>query len=276
MVDRFDLVLENARVRRFNRALAITAQADSAPGVNAAELFTRIRPGVEAIERPAGHTLEWRGQHGGSEDANRGLAATLPYGFGAMILVVILLFNAVRQPVIVYLTVPLALIGVVYGLIFTGTPMEFIAILAVLSLTGMLIKNAIVLIDETDSLIAEGRARMDAVVDAAVSRVRPVSLGMLTTVLGVTPLIWDPFFKSLSVVIICGLGFATVLTLIVVPVLYAVFFRIEGDEVSGSEPDTGSEVDEPLAGGREPDPEVADDPGRLAFLGCGQRKSARA
>ena len=114
--------------------------------------------------------------------------------------------------------------------------MEFVAILATLSLAGMLIKNAIVLIDETDSQIAEGKARLEAVVDAAVSRVRPVSLGMLTTVLGVTPLIWDPFFKSLAVVIICGLGFATVLTLVVVPVLYTLFFGIGADEGSGPRP----------------------------------------
>ncbi|MDE0033874.1 MAG: efflux RND transporter permease subunit [Deltaproteobacteria bacterium] len=236
VVNRFDLAVENARLRRFDRTLAIMAQADPPPGVNAGELFARIRPGVEGIELPPGYALEWRGQHGGSQDANRGLAATMPYGFAAMIVVVFLLFNAIRQPVIVYLTAPLALIGVVYGLIFTGTPMEFVAILATLSLAGMLIKNTIVLIDETDAQIAEGKARMAAVVDAAVSRVRPVSLGMLTTVLGVTPLIWDPFFRSLAVVIICGLGFATVLTLIVVPVLYAVFFGIGADEGSVSPP----------------------------------------
>ena len=238
VVDRFDLVVENARLRLFDRTLAVMAQADPPPGVGAGELFARIRPGVEAIELPPGYTLEWRGQHGGSQDANRGLAATMPYGLTAMIVVVILLFNAIRQPVIVYLTVPLALVGVVYGLILTGTPMEFVAILATLSLAGMLIKNAIVLIDETDSQIAEGKARLEAVVDAAVSRVRPVSLGMLTTVLGVTPLIWDPFFKSLAVVIICGLGFATVLTLVVVPVLYTLFFGIGADEGSGSRPAT--------------------------------------
>ena len=233
-VDGFDLAMENARVRRHDRQPAIAAQADPATGTNADALFARIRPGVESIALPPGYTLEWRGQHGGSQDANRGLAVTLPYGFGAMVLVVFVLFNAVRQPVIVCLTAPLALIGVVYGLIATGTPMEFIAGLAVLSLVGMLIKNAIVLIDEADSLIAEGRARMDAVIDAAVSRVRPVGLGVLTTVLGVTPLLWDPFFRSLSVVVICGLSFATVLTLVVVPVLYAVFFRIGPGEVAGS------------------------------------------
>jgi len=94
----------------------------------------------------------------------------------------------------------------------------------------MLIKNAIVLIDETDSQIEAGKARMSAVVDAAVSRVRPVSLGVLTTVLGVVPLLWDPFFTSLAVVIICGLSFATILTLIIVPTLYSIFFNVRQSE----------------------------------------------
>lgn len=151
-----------------------------------------------------------------------------------MIIVVIVLFNAVRQPLIIWLTVPLALIGVVWGLAATQTPMEFMAILGVLALTGMLIKNAIVLIDETDSQISSGKERMQAVIDSAVSRVRPVSLGVITTVLGVIPLLWDPFFQSLAVVIIFGLSFATVLTLIVVPTLYAIFFGVKQDEIPSS------------------------------------------
>ena len=261
VVDAFDLVLENARMRRVDRALAITAQADPPPGVNTAELFARIRPGVESIDLPVGYRLEWRGEHGGSRDANAGLAATMPFGFGAMVLVVFLLFDAVRQPLVIYLSVPLALIGVVYGLIVTGTPMEFVAILAVLSLTGMMIKNAIVLIDETDAQIAGGKARVDAVIDAAQSRARPVCLAALTTVLGVTPLLWDPFFRSLAVVVIWGLGFATLLTLIVVPVLYALFFRITGGEASPpSEAPPRAPAGVPEAGrsdGREARPEPA-------------------
>jgi len=180
---------------------------------------------------PPGYTFEWKGEFGNSTEANAGLAATMPLGIGAMILIVIFLFNAVRQPLIIWLTVPLALIGVIWGLALTKTPLEFMAILGLLSLIGMMIKNAIVLHDETDSQIANGKARMQAVMDAAVSRVRPVSLGVLTTVLGVTPLLWDPFFKSLAVVIIAGLSFATILTLIVVPVLYTLFFRVKMDEV---------------------------------------------
>ena len=126
----------------------------------------------------------------------------------------------------IWLVVPLALVGVVPGMIVTATPLEFMAILGVLSLSGLLIKNAIVLIERMDSETAKGGSRYDAVVDSAASRVRPVMMGTLTTVLGVIPLFGDAFFKSMAVVIVFGLTFATLLTLVIVPVLYAVFFRI--------------------------------------------------
>ncbi|MCT4656328.1 MAG: efflux RND transporter permease subunit [Cohaesibacter sp.] len=230
VVERFETSFENARILRQDRAVTIKAQADPAPGVNSSELFGRVRPQVEALDLPDGYSLEWKGEFGDSAEANEGLASTMPLGFGAMVVVVFLLFNAVRQPVIIWLTVPLIGVGVIWGLIVTGTPLEFMGILAVLSLTGMLIKNAIVLIDQTDLEIAEGKPRFLAILDASVSRVRPVSLGVLTTVLGVVPLLWDPFFKSLAVVIIFGLTFATLLTLIVVPTLYALFFKVKADE----------------------------------------------
>ncbi|MEM7441415.1 MAG: efflux RND transporter permease subunit [Pseudomonadota bacterium] len=231
VVDRFDIVFEAGNLRRIDRSLTITAQADNAPGVLSGDLFEAVKEPIEAIALPPGYSFEWKGEFGNSAEANAGLASTMPIGFGAMFFVVLFLFNAWRQTIIIWLVVPLALIGVIYGLAGTQTPLEFMAILGVLSLTGMLIKNAIVLIDETDSQIAVGKARMSAVVDAAVSRVRPVSLGVLTTVLGVVPLLWDPFFKSLAVVIICGLSFATILTLIIVPTLYAIFFSVKGTEV---------------------------------------------
>ncbi|MBY5931477.1 efflux RND transporter permease subunit [Tateyamaria omphalii] len=231
VVDRFDIVFEAGNLRRIDRELTITAQSDNAPGVLSGDLFDAVRGPIEAINLPPGYSFEWKGEYGNSKEANAGLAATMPVGFGAMFIVTLFLFNAWRQTIIIWLVVPLALIGVIYGLAGSQTPLEFMAILGILSLTGMLIKNAIVLIDETDTQIADGKARMAAVVDAAVSRVRPVSLGVLTTVLGVVPLLWDPFFQSLAIVIICGLSFATVLTLIIVPTLYAIFFRVEGSEV---------------------------------------------
>ncbi len=245
VVDGFETIFENGKLRRFNRSLAITAQADPPPGINASVVFNRVRDKIEAIELPDGYTLEWRGEFGGSQDANAGLASTMPFGFGAMIVVVLLLFNAIRQPLIIFLTVPLALIGVVYGLVALDTPMEFMAILGILSLTGMLIKNTIVLIDQTDDDIANGKPRMQAIVDAAVSRTRPVSLGVLTTVLGVIPLLYDPFFRSLAVVIICGLSFATILTLIVVPTLYAIFFRVKWGEMNNPAPTSEPAVESP-------------------------------
>ncbi|WP_299149564.1 efflux RND transporter permease subunit [uncultured Tateyamaria sp.] len=234
VVDRFDIVFEAGNLRRIDRQLTITAQSDNAPGVLSGDLFEAVKGPIETIPLPPGYSLEWKGEFGNSAEANAGLAATMPIGFGAMFLVVLFLFNAWRQTIIIWLVVPLALIGVIYGLAGTQTPLEFMAILGVLSLTGMLIKNAIVLIDETDSQIEDGKARMAAVVDAAVSRVRPVSLGVLTTVLGVVPLLWDPFFKSLAVVIICGLSFATILTLIIVPTLYSIFFNVKQGETDTS------------------------------------------
>lgn len=232
VVDRFDLVFEAGNLRRIDRQLAITAQADNAPGVLSGDLFDEVREPIETIPLPPGYRLEWKGEFGDSAEANEGLAGTMPLGFGAMFLVTLFLFSAWRQTIIIWLVVPLALIGVIYGLAGSQTPLEFMAILGILSLTGMLIKNAIVLIDETDTQIGNGKARMQAVIDSAVSRVRPVVLGVLTTVLGVVPLLWDPFFKSLAVVIICGLSFATILTLIIVPTLYSIFFRISGDETA--------------------------------------------
>jgi multidrug efflux pump subunit AcrB len=196
----------------------------------ASDLQGRLQPQIEAIELPPGVTLEWGGELGNSSEANGDLASTIPMGFLAMVLVVVILFNGLRQPLVIWLVVPLSLIGVVLGLVTTGTPMEFMAILGLLSLSGLLIKNAIVLVDQMDIEIAEGKARFDAVVDSAASRVRPVMMGALTTVLGVIPLFGDAFFKSMAVVLVFGLTFATLLTLVVVPALYAVIFNIKNTE----------------------------------------------
>jgi multidrug efflux pump subunit AcrB len=144
---------------------------------------------------------------------------------------VFILFGSVRQTIVIWLVVPLAIIGVVVGLLVMGLPMEFMAILGVLSLSGLLIKNAIVLVDQIDLDIGSGTPRFDAVVEASASRVRPVMMGALTTVLGVVLLYFDAFFQSMAVVLVFGLSFATILTLIIVPVLYAIFFRIKTDEV---------------------------------------------
>ena len=217
-------------LKREDRVWKIKAQADPVAGTLPSILFERVRPKIEAIELPPGYSLTWGGEYGDSAEANDALASTIPLGFLAMVLVVVLLFNAIRQPLVIWLVVPLALIGVVLGLLTTGTALEFMAILGLLSLSGLLIKNGIVLVDQMDIEIGEGKPRFDAVVDSAASRVRPVMMGALTTVLGVLPLFADAFFKSMAVVLVFGLTFATILTLVLVPALYAVFFNIQPSE----------------------------------------------
>ncbi len=231
VTDGFRTVWRDGQLRREDRLWTIKAQSDPYPDELASELLARIRPAIEALERPDGYSLEWDGEYGDSKESNESLAETLPLGFTAMVLTVFILFGSVRQPVVIWLVVPLALIGVVVGLLVTGLPLEFMGILGLLSLSGLLIKNAIVLVDQTDFEINEGKPRFDAVIDAAASRVRPVMMGALTTVLGVIPLFLDAFFQSMAVVLVFGLSFATVLTLVVVPVLYAMFFRIGSGEV---------------------------------------------
>lgn len=230
VTDGIQTIFRDSRLRRTDNVWSIKAQADPAPGELAGNLQARVQPLVEAIALPPGYSLEWDGESGNSAEANENLASTIPLGFGAMVLVTIFLFNAVRQPLVIWSVVPLALVGVVFGLIVMGVPFEFMAILGVLSLAGLLIKNAIVLVDQIDLEIGEGKPRMDALLDSAASRVRPVLLGAGTTVLGVLPLFTDAFFKSMAVVLVFGLTFATALTLLVVPVVYAAVFGISTDE----------------------------------------------
>lgn len=232
VVDGFETVWQDAKLRRVDRVWTINAQADPLPGDLASTLFERLRPQIEDIALPDGYGLKWNGEFGDSAEANESLASTLPLGFLAMVLVVVVLFNALKQPLVIWLIVPLALIGVVIGLLVTDTAMEFMAILGLLSLSGLLIKNAIVLVDQMDLEIREGKPRFDAVLDSAASRVRPVMMGSLTTVLGVIPLFLDAFFKSMAVVLVFGLTFATVLTLIILPVFYAKAFGITPDETA--------------------------------------------
>lgn len=230
LVDGFRTIWRDGKLKRVNRVWAIEAKSDPSPNILSGDLFKRLRPQIEAIPLPPGYELVWKGEYGDSASANGDLASTLPMGFVAMVLVVLLLFNAIRQPLLIFLTLPLAIIGVVFGLIVMRTPLEFMAIVGVLSLSGLMLKNAIVLVDQMDLEIRQGKPRFDAIVDSAASRVRPVLLGSVTTVLGVMPLLTDAFFRSLAVVLIYGLSFATVLTLIVIPALYAVFFQVKSDE----------------------------------------------
>lgn len=226
VTDGFRTIWRDGMLRREDRVWTIKAQSDPLPNELASVLQNRIQPKIEAIPLPDGYTLEWDGEYGNSKESNEELASTLPMGLLSMVLIVFVLFGKVRQPIVIWLVVPLSIIGVVFGLVVTGIPLEFMGILGVLSLSGLLIKNAIVLVDQIDFEIEEGNSSYQALIEASASRVRPVMMGALTTVLGVIPLLFDAFFKSMSVVLVFGLSFATLLTLVIVPVLYAILFNI--------------------------------------------------
>ena len=212
------------RMRR-NRLPTITVHADQTSGL-ASTMLARVREEIEAIPLPAGYRMEWGGEYEDSSKAKAALAGTLPAFLLMMVLTVIFLFNSLRVTLIIWLTVPLSIIGIVIGLLAFNQPFGFMALLGALSLSGMLIKNGIVLIDEINSQLAAGRPAWDAVVDASVSRVRPVSMAVLTTVFGLIPLLFDVFFGAMAVTIVVGLLFASALTLLVVPVLYVIFFKV--------------------------------------------------
>jgi len=262
LVNALDSVTENSRISRWNRRSMIKIHGDARTELPS-EVMARVKAKIELAlgvdaeaylgksvapeewtaatipikyddivplkDRP-GYFMAWGGEAEDSADATTQLAGNIPIYFGGMILAVIFLFNALRQPAIIWLTVPLSLIGVVAGLLVFKQPFGFMALLGLMSLSGMLIKNAIVLIDQIDLEIRGGKAPLKSVIDSGVSRMRPVSMAALTTILGMAPLLTDDFFIAMAVTIMFGLGFATVLTLVVVPVLYTVFFKIPYEE----------------------------------------------
>ncbi|MGR5286211.1 efflux RND transporter permease subunit [Vibrio maritimus] len=225
----YDTRWEDPIIVRKNRKrmLTIMADPDLLGEETAATLQKRLQPQIEAIELPPGYSLEWGGEYESSGDAQESLFQTMPLGYLFMFLITIFLFNAVKEALIVWFTVPLAVIGVTTGLLALNTPFGFMALLGFLSLSGMLLKNGIVLLDQIEIEMKSGKEPYLAVVDAALSRVRPVCMAAITTILGMIPLLPDIFFKPMAVTIMFGLGFATVLTLIVVPVLYRIFHRVK-------------------------------------------------
>jgi multidrug efflux pump subunit AcrB len=173
-----------------------------------------------------GYYIAWGGEAEDSARAGASLAGSIPIFFGLMILLVVVQFNSIRKTLMIWLCVPMAIIGVTVGLLLFDQPFGFMALLGLMSLAGMLIKNAIVLIEQIDVELGEGKSPYHAVMDAGVSRLIPVSMAAMTTILGMVPLLKDAFFIAMAVTIMFGLGFATVLTLVVIPTLYSIFYRV--------------------------------------------------
>ena len=227
MVDGFQYKALNTLVHRRDRVLTVTVGADIPAGMTAAQVHSEVRKTIEDMELPLGYKMEWGGEFEDSGKAQASLGKQLPLSLLIMVLISVLLFNAIKQPIIIWLLVPMSVNGVVIGLLGTGLPFTFTALLGLLSLSGMLIKNGIVLVEEIDLVRATGTPLHEAIIEASVSRLRPVMLAAITTILGMAPLLTDAFFVSMAVTIMGGLAFATILTMVAAPVFYMLFFSRE-------------------------------------------------
>lgn len=213
-------------VRTYDRRLSMAAQCDVQPGCTMAEVHKEIREEIESIKLPEGYTFFWDSQYKDQKEAMAALTKYFPLAILFLALILIALFHNFRQPLIIFLILPLSLIGMVVGLLLTGFDFGFFCMAGWLGLLGMIIKNVIVLLDEVNIQRRAGVDSYRAVIEATVSRARPVLMAAITTIFGMIPLLFDVVFSGMAATIVFGLTFATLLTLVVTPSLYAIFYKI--------------------------------------------------
>lgn len=220
------LAWEYPLVRTYDRKLSMAAQCDVKRGHTMKEVHSEIREEIERIRLPEGYTLFWDSQYKDQKEAIAALTKYFPLALIMLLVILVMLFGNFRQPLIIFLILPLSLIGMVFGLWVTGFQFGFFCIAGWLGLLGMIIKNVIVLLDEVNIQQKAGVEPYTAVIEATVSRARPVLMAALTTVFGSIPLLFDIVFGGMAATIVFGLSFATLLTLFVTPALYTVFYKI--------------------------------------------------
>ncbi|MEM7611655.1 MAG: efflux RND transporter permease subunit [Pseudomonadota bacterium] len=225
------LTFEPGIIERRDRERTLTLQAQLKDGVTAAEVNAAFLPWLAdtAASWRAGYRYEVGGESESSNDANASIVAKLPLALMVIVLLLVFQFNSIRRPIIILLTIPLGLVGVTFGLLVANSTMGFFTFLGIIALSGIIINNAIVLIDRIKIEIDElGKPPNEAVVAACLQRLRPIMLTTATTVLGMMPLWWGgtAMFEPMAVTLIFGLLFATLLTLLVVPVMYSILFRV--------------------------------------------------
>lgn len=225
--DGIRLEWEDYSICRRNGQRAIKAQCNNTSGYTAAQARDAILDEIEAIELPQGYSLSWLGEYNASRQSTQYLFKFFPVSIVLMLLIMIALFKDLKKPLIIILCLPVVAIGIVFGMLASGKGFGFVAIVGCLGIIGMMIKNGIVLIDEIDRRLGMGVEPYKALVDSTLTRIRPVMMASMTTVLGMAPLLADPLFGSLAVTIMGGLTVGTVIILVFLPVLYSIFFRIK-------------------------------------------------
>ena len=222
-----DIRWEPSVVPRYNGQRSQRVQCSPAPGIETEKARQAISTQIEAIDLPEGYSLLWQGERKASTQSMKYLFQNFPIAIVLMIAILILLFKDYRKPIIICCCLPFVIVGVVLVMLLTGKVFNFVAIVGTLGLIGMLIKNGIVLMDEITLQISQGVEPITALIDSSQSRLRPVMMASLTTILGMIPLLPDAMFGSLAASIMGGLLFGTVITLLFIPVLYALFFKIK-------------------------------------------------
>ena len=229
VVSEFDFRYRFSNVKDYNRQLVMMAQCDPRRGVNAIAAFNQIWSQVQKeIKIPEGYTLKYFGEQESQVESNEALAKNLPLTFFLMFTTLLLLFKTYRKPTVILLMLPLIFIGIVLGLLLLGKSFDFFAILGLLGLIGMNIKNAIVLVDQIDIENQSGLDPRKAVIKATISRIVPVAMASGTTILGMLTLLFDAMFGGMAATIMGGLLVASALTLFVLPVAYCAIHRIKG------------------------------------------------
>jgi multidrug efflux pump subunit AcrB len=225
VIDGIETPWEDPIIWRWDRRRAITVQC-SPNNVTAPTLRNAVLSQFEAIELPPGYRLDWDGEFWSAKQSQEALVPGIVPALVVMLFILVALFNEFRPMLICILVIPFVMIGITSGLLMTNTPFGFIALLGAMSLSGMMIKNAVVLLDEVNSNLTKKLPPYEAVVEAAVARLSPVVNAAGTTVLGVLPMLQDVFWVALAVTIFFGLIAGTVLTMVMVPTLYALLYRI--------------------------------------------------
>ncbi len=226
-VEEFDFDYRLGVIKRFNRERVMKAQCEPLRGQNSKQLFDRLHERIEReVALPEGYSLHIFGEQESQGESNAALAANMPLAMVLIFFILLLLFGDYRRPIVILLMLPLICVGVVAGLAVTGRMFDFFALLGLLGLVGMNIKNAVVLVDQIDIEMRSGRDRYEALVRATRSRVVPVVLASVTTILGMLPLLFDAMFGGMAATIMGGLLMATLLTIFFLPVCYSIFFNI--------------------------------------------------
>ena len=222
-----DIKWEEPVVVRYDGQRTQRLQCSPAPGVGTEAARKAIAEKIEQIELPEGYSLTWEGEKKASDQSMKYLFDGFPICIVIMILILVMLFKDYKKPTIIFCCIPLVITGVIPVVLMTGKPFGFVAIVGVLGLIGMMIKNGIVLMDEINLEINQGLEPRVALIQSSKSRLRPVMMASLTTILGMIPLVPDSMFGSLAVTIMGGLFMGTLITLIFIPVLYAMFFKVK-------------------------------------------------